>query len=65
MGLNFPRRNRNIAVEKCYCGVVGEGEDLAFVSKAVKKRGGKDRIAKEVSPTIDRGQTDLLPSYTD
>lgn len=34
-------------------GVVGEGEDLAFVSKAVEKHGGKDGIAKEVSPAIE------------
>ena len=34
-------------------GVVGEGENLALVRKAVEKGGGKDGIAKEVSPAIE------------
>ena len=42
-------------------GVVGEGENLALVRKAVEKGGSKDGIAEEVSPAIEalvRGNDD-------
>ncbi len=34
-------------------GVIREGENLAFVRKAVEERGSKDGIAEEVSPAIE------------
>ena len=34
-------------------GVIREGENLAFVRKAVEERGSKDWIAQEVSPAIE------------